>query len=137
MSRVTDDEPRRRLADAVLARRMALRLSQAQLAQAAGITERTVRQIEHAEGAGRALATMRGVSQALGWTPESLDLIAAGAEPVEASAPKPVSDPIVMQRLAELEQRISDLEDEVRAGHHQAEALVDGRGLSRQESPAR
>jgi hypothetical protein len=72
-----------------------------------------VRLIEHADDADRTMSTMRGVAQALGWTPESLDLILAGQEPVEASAPKPVEDPVVMQMIRELQERLDVVESEL------------------------
>ena len=139
------DEPRRRLANAVRSRRLALRLSQAQLAAEAGITERTVRLIEHADDADRTMSTMRGVAQALGWTPESLDLILAGQEPVEASAPKPVDDPVVMQMIRELQDRLAVVEAQLgirqRAGTEgeqaELEADAEARRVKRQSAASR
>lgn len=117
-----------------------MRHSQAKVGAASGTSERTVRLIEKAERDSYQSSTLRAISQALAWTPESIELILEGGEPIEASALKPISDPVVarrlealerqgrgdsadvLEKLAELERRLSELEAIVAA---QAEDRAD------------
>lgn len=99
------DEAWRRLAGLIRDRRIDQGLSQAQLATEAGTTERTVRLIEKAERESYRQATLRGISRALGWTPDSIERIASGGDPTEAPAD---DDPELHAKVDELERRLAE-----------------------------
>ena len=56
-------------------------MSQAECARAAEVSEPAWNVIEKARQVRYRLATLRGVSEALGWTVDSIDLILEGGEP--------------------------------------------------------
>lgn len=70
-----------RLANAVRQRREALGFTQAQLAEAAGVTDTTIGNLEGGRKFKRPPASLPGVEQALGWTPGSARVVLAGGEP--------------------------------------------------------
>jgi transcriptional regulator with XRE-family HTH domain len=84
-----------------------LRLSQNDVAQAAGVTERTYRQVEKAEAGDRTPTTLRGIAEALGWTPASIDLVVDGGEPQVATV---TGDGDLQRQVAELTARLEALE---------------------------
>lgn len=71
-------------------RRRELMLSQADLARSAGIGELTVRSVERGERGSYRLSTLRGLTEALGWSRDSIQHVLDGGEPtVEEDEPEP------------------------------------------------
>lgn len=70
-----------RLATAVQRRRETLGLTQVQLAEAAGVTDTTIRNLEGGRKFKRPPASLPSVEQALGWSPGSARVVLAGGEP--------------------------------------------------------
>lgn len=103
------DEAWRRLAGAVRARRDELGFTQAELAVESGVSEPTIRVIETARRGSYQRATLRAIAQALGWTPDSLDRILRGEEPVEAGKPDERPD------FAQLEIDVKELKRQLAA----------------------
>lgn len=64
-------------------RRIALRKTQTEMASAADVSDTTWSQIELAKADGFGAKTIAGVCAALGWSPDSIDLIREGGRPVE------------------------------------------------------
>lgn len=98
MSGVTD-EPWKRLAGLVRARRDELGASQAEVGASSKTSERTVRLIEKAARSSYHASTLRSVSLALGWTPNSADRILHGEEPE-------LAEPSIDDRISALEARL-------------------------------
>lgn len=91
-----------RLAGAIRERRAALNLSQQQLADAAGVTRTTIKNLEGARQPTRLPPSMTAVEQALGWTLGSGREVLNGGEPtivIAAAGYPPAQDPY--QPLAE------------------------------------
>jgi transcriptional regulator with XRE-family HTH domain len=112
------DGPWLRLAELVRLRREERHLSQRQLGADAGTTDRLISDIERAVRENYEPATLRAVARALGWTPDSIDLIKTGGDPVEAD----VGDASMDERMDRLEaaldrlaDALSELADEVRS----------------------
>lgn len=112
------DEPWQRLAELVRLRREERRLSQRQLGADAGTTDRLISDIERAVRVNYEPATLRAVARALGWTPDSVDLIRDGGEPEEAD----IDEPSVGERMERMEAALdrlagalADLATEVRS----------------------
>lgn len=99
----------RRLAGAVRARRDELGLKQVELATKAGISEPTVRVIEGARRRSYQKATLRALSQALGWTPDSADRILEGQDP----EPSGEDVPSASEEMARLREELQALRSEV------------------------
>jgi len=93
----------------VRARRSELLMSQAELAAAAGVSLSTVRAIESGRRTSLRASNRRAIARALGWEPESIDVILAGGDPIPAQhqpAQRSVAD-----QLAELRARLDRLEE--------------------------
>lgn len=83
----------KRLAGAIKRQREALGLTQVQLAELAGVTGTTIRNLEGGREFKRLPASLPAVGQALGWAPGSARTVLAGGEPTIASAePVPRAD---------------------------------------------
>lgn len=94
----------------VKARRQELRMTQLALATAAGTSESTIRVLESARRV-PATPALRAISQALGWTPDSIERLAAGDEPAE---PEPGAAPAeVAAELQALRDQISVLSERI------------------------
>jgi hypothetical protein len=102
-----------RLGRAVKERREALRISQG----AAGISASTWRKVEHAVEPPYRRATLLTIAAALGWTPDSIDRLLDGKDPLELDGtrhgPAP-SNRSVEERLDQLEAEIVSLRDRLR-----------------------
>jgi transcriptional regulator with XRE-family HTH domain len=112
--RTMADEPWRRLAGAVRARRDALGWTQAELAARSGVSEPTIRVIETARRSSYQRATLRAIAEALGWPTDSPDRILRGEEPMptaEDAAGRPVSDHGDGARIDALERQVAELGD--------------------------
>ncbi|WP_412078970.1 helix-turn-helix domain-containing protein [Streptomyces xanthophaeus] len=110
-----------RLAHAIEAARDAKGLTQVGLAEAAGISESTVQNLESGAERKRTPSTLPKVEEALGWAPGSGLAVLAGGEPTLAGAPAAAEDlagklPMrIVQALGDgmlLDTKILDLEDE-------------------------
>lgn len=112
------DEPWQRLAELIRRRREERRMSQRELGEAAGTTDRLVSSIERAERTTYKPANLRAISQALSWTPDSIERILAGGEPVgETDQPMApgarITEDEALRRLAEVERKLAIALDEV------------------------
>lgn len=96
-------------------RREALRLSQG----AAGISASTWRKVEHASEPPYRRSTLLAIAQVLRWTPESIDLVLGGGEPVEATPHD------VAPTSSSVEDRLDALEAQVRRLRRQLAAAGD------------
>jgi len=99
------------LAQLVVARRQELGMTAAQVVDAAGGTPSlaVLSQIENARRDRYATRTLVSLAKALGWEPESIDVILAGGDPIPAQhqpAQRSVAD-----QLAELRARLDRLEE--------------------------
>lgn len=97
---VTGDPAYRRLGEMVEARRTEIIGSRAKAFSASGIGDQTWVDIENGVKRNYSDKTRKGVMRALGWTPESWDLILSGGEP--RSAPESTAS-----RLEQLEKRMA------------------------------
>lgn len=98
---------RERVAKYVVARRGALGLTQEQLAERAGVTVKTIYNLE--SGGRWPQARTRGaIEEALHWRPGDLVRIAEGQEPTWAKPAEPDMD-TVLRELRELESYFADL----------------------------
>ncbi|MFW2210297.1 helix-turn-helix transcriptional regulator [Corynebacterium sp. HMSC14H10] len=79
-------------------RRLALNLTQSDVAELAGVTVRTVGKLERSEATKVKALTAAGIERALQWAPGSLDAIHNGGEPTELQQP-PETPPVVKQPL--------------------------------------
>lgn len=80
------DADRGRLARAIQRRRDSLGFTQVQLADLAGVTDTTIRNLEGGREFKRLPASLPAVEQALGWVPGSARAILGGGEPTLAVA---------------------------------------------------
>ncbi|MFD5672360.1 helix-turn-helix domain-containing protein [Streptomyces sp. NPDC127040] len=110
-----------RLARAVEEARNAKGLTQVGLAEAAGISESTVQNLESGDEKKRIPSTLPKVEQALGWAPGSGLAVLAGGEPTAIDSPVAADDmtgklPLrIVQALGDgllLDTKILDLEDD-------------------------
>ncbi|OHQ78538.1 hypothetical protein HMPREF2708_10635 [Corynebacterium sp. HMSC073H12] len=106
------------LGNAMKQRRLALNLTQSDVAELAGVTVRTVGKLERSEATKVKALTAAGIERALQWEPGSLDAIKNGGGPTELQQP-PETPPVVKQPLpqpgatdgvGELRQAIRDLD---------------------------
>jgi transcriptional regulator with XRE-family HTH domain len=104
------DEPWQRLAELVRLRREERRLSQRELGTAAGTTDRLISDIERAARTNYEPATLRAVSRALGWTPDSISTILAGGDP---NGDQSSGEPTMMDRLHRLELDVAALKERI------------------------
>jgi transcriptional regulator with XRE-family HTH domain len=93
------------IAAALVARRDELGIPWAEIARRAGIDVATLHTIRRRSNRPRP-ETLRGVSEALGWPPDTLAAVGRGVQPP--------SDPSVEERLAALELRVAALEQQQR-----------------------
>ncbi|REE95309.1 helix-turn-helix domain-containing protein [Thermomonospora umbrina] len=99
---------RERVAKYVVARRGSLGLTQEQLAERAGVTVKTVYNLE--SGGRWPQARTRGaVESALGWQPGDLVRIGEGREPVQVPGAEGPDIDTVVRELAELDDYFADL----------------------------
>ena len=77
------------LARAVRDRRESLRLSQTEAATRAGLSVAVWSHVETMRSEAVRTRTARQMSEALGWTPDSIERLARGEEPVEAVPERP------------------------------------------------
>ncbi|WP_211255348.1 helix-turn-helix domain-containing protein [Corynebacterium lactis] len=68
-------------------RRLALNLTQSDVAELAGVTVRTIGKLERSEATKVKALTAAGIERALQWAPGSLDTIRDGGEPTELQQP--------------------------------------------------
>lgn len=108
---MSDDETWERLAERIRERRLELGLTQTQLARDAQASDRTIGALERAEQARYHAATLRSVAVALGWTPDSVERILAGDEPVDAPSRDPNVD--LLPLIFDLQRRVEVLEREL------------------------
>jgi transcriptional regulator with XRE-family HTH domain len=81
------------VATAISARMADLVIDQAELARRADVSDATVRALMRARPRGEPRPNnLRKVSAALGWTPDSIDRILAGDDPVDAMPPQPADE---------------------------------------------
>ena len=83
-------------------------LTQQELAERAGVTDTTIRVLETARRTNFRSATLRAVSAAVGWTPDSAQRILDGGEPLE-------EEPDFGDRLDRLESQLSQVLDILQA----------------------
>jgi len=78
-------DPRQRLAEQMEARRLELGLRWQDVAEAAGVSLKTL----HSARTGKDVAplTRRSIAEGLQWTPDSVDRILAGADPLASAEP--------------------------------------------------
>lgn len=115
---------RERIAKYVVARRGSLGLTQEQLAERAGVTVKTIYNLEAGERWPQA-RTRSAIEEALQWRPGDLVRIGEGDEPAGA-APRPAMD-AVLRELGELNAYFADLR--VDAGDKRRMALAFLRAL--------
>lgn len=106
------DEPWQALAELVRRRREERRMSQRDLATAAGTTDRLISSIERAERTTYKPRLLRDIAASLGWTPDSIQAILGGGAPTDAQPP---SQPTMAERLAKLEHELAALKAELAA----------------------
>lgn len=123
------------IAELARERRTELRLTQLQVAIAAHTSESTIRAIERAGRTTYQPSTLRGISEALRWTPDSIDRILAGKDPIAAQDDEEGDD----DRLARLERRVAELERERSADDDDPPVLKDAlaklKALEEQDIP--
>lgn len=94
--------------ETIKARRLALKMTQKVAAQLAGIAGTTWNTVEKGHSGGDDL-TRAAMSQALGWTPDSIDRLARGEPPiVAAGGPTGGADPATAQELALLIETVNE-----------------------------
>lgn len=96
-----------RVADAVIAARDALNMTQDDLAARAGVSDSTLRSIEQAAGRRTHQANISKIEQALGWDSGTIAAIAHGG-----AAPISQADNVV-SRLDALERQVAYLQDQI------------------------
>ncbi|HEX2315867.1 MAG TPA: helix-turn-helix transcriptional regulator [Thermomonospora sp.] len=117
---------RERVAKYVVARRGSLGLTQEQLAERAGVTVKTVYNLE-AGGRWPQARTRGAIESALGWQPGDLVRIGEGREPArQATAQEPDMETVVRE-LQELERYFADLRSD--SGERRRVALAFLRAL--------
>ena len=88
-------DPWQRVAEAIRDRRLTLRRTQQEMSEAAGVSLATWRLLETAGRERYQGLTLRGVTSALGWTPDAIDRLLAGdAAPAELTADPSGPDPL-------------------------------------------
>ncbi|MFI6516846.1 helix-turn-helix domain-containing protein [Spirillospora sp. NPDC050679] len=92
---------------AVATRRVNLGLRQSDLADAAGVSETTVRNIEAGRMGGRPTKWPL-IERALGWAPGSFEALAAGEQPRELDAPQHDDPPAAPSWAARLPRRVQE-----------------------------
>jgi len=97
-----------RLTDAIQRRRNELGLTQVQLAEAAGVTDTTIRNLEGGRKFRRLPASVPAVEQALGWAPGSARIVLDGGEPIAATQPAERPQPQPQDTLAGLPASVLD-----------------------------
>lgn len=103
------DEAGPRLASAIKARIAAEPgLNQSELVRRSGVSHPTVRSLMRGEPGRRGRTEVRLVSAAL-WTPDSIDRILAGLEPMEVGAVSPEET----EGLAELREEVAELHSKI------------------------
>lgn len=106
-----EDGAWKRVAERVRTRRDdELGLTQEQLAARAEVGTATIRLIETAGRKRYNRSTLRQVSQALGWTPDSIDRVARGDEPLLTEPSTPATDEAYEKLRAELQLLRDDVE---------------------------
>lgn len=114
-SGVGSDSRWQRVGQQVRSRRLALRLTQFQLATAAATSEPTVRALERGRRVSYMQSTITGVCAALGWTADSIDRLLRGDQPLEVVGItgqfRPAADPEVLRRLEAIEAQLAQLLD--------------------------
>lgn len=105
------------LGNAIKQRRLALRLTQSDVAKLAGVTVRTIGKLERSESTMVKSLTAAGIERALRWAPGSLDAIRDGGEPTDlaetaetVSVEKPTPAPGATDGVGELRQALRDLD---------------------------
>lgn len=116
-------EPRYRDAWTEVGRRIRNRINELQLTQAeairrSGVSDKTLTGYMDGKPIHRR-DKRRGLCQALGWTPDSIDRILDGLDPLPADDPATYPDPGLEARVSELERRYARLLEDHR--HLQAE----------------
>lgn len=83
-----------RLAGAIRERRQALGMTQQQLADAAGVTRTTIKNLEGARQPTKRLpSSIAAVEQVLGWAPGSARIVLDGGEPIAVTQPAEQQQP--------------------------------------------
>lgn len=90
-------DSRKRLSDAMRARRDELRVTWVNVARDAGIATETLRAIRHGDNEPSTL-TKRGLESALRWEPGSIDSVLSGGEPTSARQDAVVTPETVIAR---------------------------------------
>ena len=101
------DQPWHDVGDAVRARRETLGLTQVELAQAANVSDSTIRVLETARRTSYRRGNLRAIARALGWPDDAIDRIRAGRPPDEE-----LGEPVRLStedRIARLEAELRDL----------------------------
>lgn len=88
-----NEAPRAALARAIRARRAELKLTQADLAQAAGISVSAIQKLEDPKSDIRRPRSLPKVERALKWEPGSADAVLDGGTATPLAAPTPESTP--------------------------------------------
>lgn len=101
------DEAWNRLAELIRTRREDRRMSQQELASAAGTTDRFIRSVEKAERETFNRGTLRTIADVLGWTPDSIGRILEGGEPEVAQSGESKS---LEEMFADLDERLKAVE---------------------------
>lgn len=86
--------------------------TQKELERRSGVSDTTLRNLQHARADNYRPAVLAAVSRALGWPPDALERISHGATP-----PEPVSrftERMVAERLASIRRDLAALEEELR-----------------------
>lgn len=87
-----------RLGDAIRRRRVSLRMTQEQLAEAANVSVNTIRNLEQGKRARQ--LTLPPINAALGWVEDSYILVLDGGVPVVEDPPEPADDALHLPRPA-------------------------------------
>lgn len=104
------------VADAINARLKELDWNQADLVERSEPSDLTIRDLQLARRTVYRKGTLRSVSSALGWTPDSIGRISRGLEPIVVGDPKDADKPValdkeIIQRLNEQDARLARLEE--------------------------
>ena len=86
--------------------------TQKELERRSGVSDTTLRNLQHARADNYRPAVLAAVSRALGWPPEAIDRISRG-EPT----PEPISrfsERMVAERLSSIRKELAALEEELR-----------------------
>lgn len=102
-----------RIAAQLRFRRGQLRMTQAELAELSSVSEPTIRSIESRRQFNARASTLMALSEALGWTPDSLLIVGQGGEPVEQ--PTLFGEPATMARNHRRPEELQAIEDDLEA----------------------